>query len=165
MIVSPLCNVTGILFTFCLGSHGQRLMAVGLPSRTTTHDHRKPRGDRGYPSRATKGEALLEFGHFSRERRWLDPDRSSFLGNEWANKRFVSSNHNHPAKRLFPRRGWIILAQGCTRDESLRVLPWGAIARKTPSLKGKHTGRGFCSSPLGMWMDSETLIQGNASRP
>ena len=56
------------------------------------------------------------------------------------------------------------LAQGCPRDESRRVLPWVAIDRKTPSLKGKHTGRGFCSSPLGMWMDGETSTQGNASR-
>ena len=55
------------------------------------------------------------------------------------------------------------LAQGCSRDESRRVLPWVAIARNIPSLKGKHTGRGFCSSPLGMWMDGETSTQGNAS--
>ena len=46
---------TGILFSFCLGSHGQRMLAVGLSSRTTTHDHRKPRGDRGYQYWDIKG--------------------------------------------------------------------------------------------------------------
>ena len=47
-----------MLFSFRIGSHGQRfLLAVGyrLP---TTHDHRKLRGDRGYPYRNIKGESL-----------------------------------------------------------------------------------------------------------
>src|SRR4029077_1727957 len=42
------------------------------------------------------------------------------------------------------------LAQGCPPDQSRGGLSWVAIARKIASLKGKHIGRWFCSSPSGM---------------
>jgi len=46
------------LFSFRFDSHNQRiLLAVGL-RLPTTHDHRKLRGDRGYPYWDIKGEAL-----------------------------------------------------------------------------------------------------------
>jgi len=46
---------TRILFSLCLGSHGQRfLLAVGF-SLPTAHDHRS---DRGYHYRDIKGNAL-----------------------------------------------------------------------------------------------------------
>ena len=38
-----------------MGSHSQRMLAVGLSSRTTTHDHRKPLVDRGYKYWDIKG--------------------------------------------------------------------------------------------------------------
>ena len=49
---------TRILFSFCLGSHGQRFrLAVGFPL-PTAHDPRRQRGDRGYHYRDIKGNAL-----------------------------------------------------------------------------------------------------------
>jgi hypothetical protein len=54
-LVSPLCTT---LREFCsrFGSHGQRLvLAVGFSLRSTTHDHRGQRGDRGYPCGDIKG--------------------------------------------------------------------------------------------------------------
>ena len=51
-----MCVTTRILFAFCFGSHGQCiLLAVGY---STSHDHRRLRGDRGYPFWDFKAGAL-----------------------------------------------------------------------------------------------------------
>ena len=51
-------SATRILFSFCWSSHGQRsLLAVGFLA--PTHDHRKLRGDRGYPTGISRASPWL----------------------------------------------------------------------------------------------------------